>query len=199
MSPQLEQRCGGKRGRIQLFHHIDECRWPVCLCCCTSVCTASEFMSCRLHSSVCLSACPSTCVLFTLSVCLLLKVFASAHSKTPSSPRLLPPHLHEGDVVEKKGWQWRFLGPSVGKRKDWRSERWGREAGVTGKRRESQNMQLGVGEQEEMSRCGPMQYGNMEITLLYLCLASAFVTTAWIWPGPLAAYLLRWTCKYSSF
>lgn len=24
------------------------------------------------------------------------------------------------------------------------------------------------------------KYGNMEITLLYLCLASAFVTTAWI-------------------
>lgn len=75
---------------------------PVCLCFCTSVCTTSEFMSCRLHSSVCLSACPSTCVLFLPSVCVLLKVFASAHSRTPSSPRLLPPHLHEGDVVEKR-------------------------------------------------------------------------------------------------
>lgn len=51
---------------------------------------------------------------------------------------------------------------------------------MTGKRRESENMQLGVEEQEETAHCGSMQYGNMEITLLYLCLASVFVTTAWI-------------------
>ena len=74
------------------------------LCVCVSAPVSAQRLSlCHAVCIVqCVSACPSTCALFTPSVCVLLKVFASAHSRTPSSPRLLPPHLHEGDVVEKR-------------------------------------------------------------------------------------------------
>ncbi len=42
------------------------------------------------------------CAHLSSRVCARLKVFASACTETVFSLRFLPPHLHEGDVVEKR-------------------------------------------------------------------------------------------------
>lgn len=58
-------------------------------------------MSCHLHSSVCLSTCLCIYPVCT-PVCLIKGIFASARTKTLFPSHLLAPHLHEGDVVEKR-------------------------------------------------------------------------------------------------
>lgn len=119
MSPQLEP--GWKDKTWMLFidgfslvvfscsHHIDEC----CRHAVSARLSVSAPARCTCDvSMVSLSASQHLCVYMRAPFSCLsisaLKVFASACAEALFSSHLPPPHLHEGDVVEKKGWQWRF-------------------------------------------------------------------------------------------
>lgn len=74
------------------------------LCAHLSLCSAVCIVQC-VSAPVCahvFTFIPSLGLSVCLSVCARFKVFASVHTETLFSFHLLPPHLHEGDVVEKR-------------------------------------------------------------------------------------------------